>query len=84
VTKEKEMEEQRQGSLADAPAANQELTTEQVDAVAGGDATVTVNTGIVNVEQTAPTPGEALIAIYEGAVAFTSHVIGRVLGETTD
>jgi len=84
VRKEKEMEEQKQGALADAPTANQELTTEQVDAVAGGDATVTVNTGIVTVQETAPTPAQAMIAIYEGAVAFTSHVIGRVLGETTD
>lgn len=64
------------------------ITSEEAAQVGGGEgectSTASVNTGIVNVTTTAPDPASAMIAIYEGAVAFTSHVIERVANGTSE
>lgn len=63
-----------------------ELSADQASDVAGGDggctSTVNVGSGGVGVTTSAPTPGDAMIAIYDGAVAVTSHVIETVANAT--
>lgn len=59
--------------------AGESLSAEQVTSVAGGDATATAGTSGVQVTNTAPDPGAALISIYEGFVDVTSHIIERVV-----
>jgi hypothetical protein len=64
--------------------AGEPLSAEQVTNVAGGDgsssATATVSaTPSIVVTSTAPDAGAALVAIYEGFVDVTSHVIERVV-----
>ena len=61
--------------------AGQELDSGQVGEVAGGavcGASATLS-GNPSVTATAPTPGEALIGIYDGVVDATSHVIETVI-----
>ncbi|HEX4333242.1 MAG TPA: hypothetical protein VH040_13955 [Usitatibacter sp.] len=63
--------------------AGQELSTEQATEVSGGagstcGSTATVGTGGVNVQTTAPSPGDAMTAIYDGLVDTASHVIETV------
>jgi hypothetical protein len=64
--------------------AGQALSTEQVASVAGGTdgcpTTVTVGTDGARIEETGKTPSDALIAIYDGFVDVTSHIIERVMG----
>src|SRR5579862_5753489 len=61
--------------------AGETLSPEQVTNVAGGDgsASATVGTSGINVTQPGPDTGAALVAIYEGFVDVTSHVIERVV-----
>ncbi len=62
--------------------AGETLSPEQVTNVAGGDGSttsVTAGSSGVNVTQTGPDAGAALVAIYEGFVDVTSHVIERVV-----
>jgi hypothetical protein len=58
------------------------VSEEQAAEVSGGETacptTVTAGTGGVTVQQTAPSPGDAFISIYDGAVDATSHIIERV------
>lgn len=62
--------------------AGQELDSQQVGEVAGGtplcgaSATLSGNPSVTN---TAATPGEALIGIYDGMVDATSHVMETVI-----
>ena len=74
---------------AKADAALQQLSTQDVAAVAGGTTaecptgtptTVTVDAGFVTVETKAPDLATAAISLYEGIVQSTSYVIERVLG----
>ncbi len=62
----------------------QELDASQATEIGGGaeNCSVTAQVGSdgVNVNYSANSVGEALIAAYEGVVDATSHVIGRVLG----
>ncbi|MGZ5073031.1 MAG: hypothetical protein ACXWBL_07830 [Usitatibacter sp.] len=68
---------QNEGSL-------QQISADEATGVSGGDgaqscvATATAGTGGVNVSNPAPTPGDALIGIYEGFVDVTSHIIERL------
>ena len=59
----------------------QAISNEQASEVAGGDgactSTVTIGS-TTTVTTSAPTPGDALIATYEGIVDATSYVIERV------
>ena len=73
---------------AKADAALQQLSTQDVAAVAGGTTAecptgtptqVTINTGIVTVATQAQDLASAAINIYEGIVQSTSYVIERVL-----
>ena len=61
--------------------AGETLSAEQVTNVAGGESSATVSTssGISVTQSGAPDPGAALVAIYEGFVDVTSHVIERVV-----
>ena len=62
----------------------QALTPEQATSISGGDgaascaATATGGTSGVTVTNSAPTPGDALIGVYEGFVDVTSHIIERL------
>ena len=60
----------------------QSITPEQASDVAGGDgtctSTVTVGTSGGSVTTQGATPGDALIATYEGIVDTTSYIIERV------
>ncbi|HXF77766.1 MAG TPA: hypothetical protein VN598_02815 [Usitatibacter sp.] len=63
--------------------AGRELSSEQAAEVGGGagtacGATASVGSGGVSVQATAPTPGEAMTAIYDGLVDTTSHIIETV------
>jgi hypothetical protein len=77
---------------AQADAALQQISAEDVAAVAGGTTadcptgtptTVTVNTGVFTVETKAPDFASAVINLYEGIVQSTSYVIERVLTPLT-
>jgi hypothetical protein len=64
----------------------QPLSPEQVSSISGGadascPATATVGTSGASVGTTGPTPGDALIAIYEGFVEVTSHIIDRLIAK---
>jgi len=61
----------------------QPLSAEEATSISGGaDAscptTVTVGTSGANVTTPAPSPSDGLIAVYEGFVDVTSHIIERV------
>jgi hypothetical protein len=56
-----------------------QISAEQAAEVGGGVATVTVGGSCTGVSNTAPTPGEAMIGIYDGAVEVTSHIIETVV-----
>jgi hypothetical protein len=61
--------------------AGTEIAAENAADVSGGDGcstTVSVGTGGANVSTSAGSPGDAMIAIYDGAVSATSHVIETV------
>lgn len=63
--------------------AGQALSNEQAAEVSGGagttcSSTATVGSGGITVQATAPTPGEAMTAIYDGLVDTTSHIIETV------
>ena len=65
----------------------QDLSPEQVASISGGDGTsCPVPTTTVNVppiQYVAPgTPGDAMVAVYEGFVEITSHVIERLANAT--
>jgi len=64
------------------PTPGESLPAEQAAEIAGGatscTSTATAGTGGVSVSTSAPTPGEAMIAIYDGMVEVTSHVIETV------
>jgi hypothetical protein len=64
--------------------AGQALSTEQVASVAGGTdgcpTTTVVGPDGFRMTDTAPNPSAALIAIYDGFVDVTSHIIERVMG----
>jgi len=66
--------------------AGKDLSNEQAAEVGGGattcSTTATVCTGGANMQTTAPTPGDALISIYDGVVDATSHVIETVVHAT--
>ena len=58
--------------------AGKDLSNEQAAEVGGGatcSTTATVGTSGATVQTTAPSPGDALISIYDGVVDATSHVI---------
>jgi hypothetical protein len=65
--------------------AGEALSPEQITSIAGGDgsasatATVGTNTGVSVSTGPVSDPGTALVAIYEGFVDVTSHVIERVV-----
>ncbi|HUJ00909.1 MAG TPA: hypothetical protein VLY46_11770 [Usitatibacter sp.] len=63
-----------------AKGAGTEIAAESAADVSGGDCgtTVTVGTSGTSVSTTSGSPGDAFIAIYDGAVAATSHVIETV------
>lgn len=54
-----------------------EIAAEDATEVSGGDGCTSVSVGGVTV-QSGGTPGDAMIAIYDGAVDATSHVIETV------
>ena len=62
----------------------QPLSAEEATSISGGDAaascptTVTVGTSGANMSVPAPSPSDGLIAVYEGFVDVTSHIIERV------
>ena len=60
----------------------QPLSAEEATSISGGDAacptTVSVGTSGANVVVPAPSPSDGLIAVYEGFVDVTSHIIERV------
>jgi hypothetical protein len=62
--------------------AGQDLSNEQVAGVSGGattcNSTATVGSGGITVQTTAPSPGDAMTAIYDGLVDTTSHIIETV------
>jgi len=64
------------------PTPGTQISAEQAGEVGGGDgscsSTVTVGGGGVSVGTTAPTPGQAMTAIYDGAVETVSHIIETV------
>ena len=64
------------------PTAGTQISAEQAAEVGGGDgscsASASVGTSGANVQVQATTPGQAMIAIYDGAVEVTSHVIETV------
>jgi len=55
-----------------------QISAEQVGEVAGGDGSVTIGPGCVGVTSSGATPGQAMVALYDGAVEVTSHVIETV------
>ena len=59
-----------------------DLTQDEATQVAGGEgdctSTVGVDLGVVSVNGTGATVGDALIGLYDGVVDATSHVIGTV------
>lgn len=57
-----------------------QISAEQAGEVGGGTATATIGGSCTGVSNTAATPGEAMIGIYDGAVEVTSHVIETVAG----
>ena len=66
--------------------AGQDLSNEQAADVSGGtttcSTTATVGTNGASMQTSAPTPGDALISIYDGLVDATSHVIETVVHST--
>jgi hypothetical protein len=65
------------------PTPGTQISAEQAGEVAGGtgecSATASVGTSGASVIVNAPTPGQAMIAIYDGAVEAASHVIETVV-----
>jgi hypothetical protein len=59
------------------PTPGTQISAEQAGEVGGGDATVNIGT-CPSITYTAPTPGQALIGVYDGAVEAVSHVIETV------
>ena len=67
---------QREGNL-------QQISADEATGISGGTgescpATATGGTSGINVTNPAPTPGDALIGVYEGFVDVTSHIIERL------
>ncbi|HSN20652.1 MAG TPA: hypothetical protein VLS49_08240 [Usitatibacter sp.] len=63
----------------------EELPVEQAAQVGGGGdctSTATVGSGGVTISSSGATAGDAMIAIYDGAVSLTSHVIETVANST--
>ncbi len=58
-----------------------ELAADNAAGVSGGDCGTTVTVGPVTVSNNS-SPGDAMIAIYDGAVAATSHIIETVANAT--
>jgi hypothetical protein len=64
----------------------QPLSAEEATSISGGDAscptTVTIGAGGSSIVTPAPSPSDGLIAVYEGFVDVTSHIIERVASAT--
>jgi hypothetical protein len=59
--------------------AGESLSEQETTSISGGEASATGGTSGINTTVTAADPGAALVAIYEGFVDVTSHVIERVV-----
>jgi hypothetical protein len=60
--------------------AGESLSEQEATSISGGESSATVSTPVIGVTAGSyPDPGAALVAIYEGFVDVTSHVIERVV-----